>query len=249
MAMKCVILAAGASTRLRPLTDSKPKCLLDVNDNVLLERIIKNVLDASVKEIAIVIGYRGEMIREFVKRYFPQIPIRFILNPNYSKTNNAYSLLLARRFLENKEGNICSDLILLDSDMLFSSKLLPFLLSNQKNNCVAVRVSGEHNEEEIRVKVDGNENIILIGKTTPLKETCGESIGIELLSAETTAQLFKILEQRVRTGVGRTEFYETSFQEMIDQGAVLKAIDISAFTAIEIDTIEDLHLAERMNIV
>ena len=246
---RCVILAAGASTRLRPLTDSKPKCLLEVGGKTLLERTIENVLNAGVKEIAFVIGYRGEMIREFVKRHFPQIHIRFILNPDYTETNNAYSLFLARRFLENQEGKVSSSLLLLDSDILFSSKLLPLFLSNPLQDRVAVRVSGEHSEEEIRVKADGYGDIVLIGKETPLKETYGESIGIEVFSVETTAHLFMILEQRVRSGVGRTEFYETSFQEMINHGAQLKAIDVSAFPAIEIDTVEDLQLAERMNIV
>ncbi len=246
---RCVILAAGASTRLRPLTDSKPKCLLEVGGKALLERTIENVLDAGVKEIAIVIGYRGEMIREFVKRRFPQIHIRFILNPDYTETNNACSLLLAKRFLENKEGNVGSNLLLLDSDILFSSKLLPIFLSSPLQDCIAVRVSGEHNEEEIRVKADGYGNIVFLGKETQLNETYGESIGIELFSVETTAHLFTILEQRVRSGVGRTEFYEASFQEMINHGTQLKAIDVSAFPAIEIDTVEDLQLAERMNIV
>ena len=249
MQSKCVILAAGASTRLRPLTDSKPKCLLEVGGKALLERTIENVLDAGVKEIAIVIGYRGEMIREFVKRHFPQLHIRFILNPDYTETNNAYSLLLARRFLENKEGNVCSGLILLDSDILFSSKLLLLLLSNPLPDLVAVRASGEHSEEEVRVKVDSYGNIVLIGKKTPLNETYGESIGIEVFSVESTAYLFSILEQRMRSGAGRTEFYEASFQEMINQGTQLKAIDVSTFPAIEIDTVEDLQLAERMNIV
>ena len=113
----------------------------------------------------------------------------------------------------------------------------------------AIRVSGEHGEEEIRVKADGSRNIVLIGKETPLNDTYGESIGIEVFSAETTAYLFTILEQRVKRGVGRTEFYEASFQEMINHGTQLKAVDISAFPAIEIDTVEDLQLAERMNIV
>jgi choline kinase len=246
---KCVILAAGASTRLRPLTDSKPKCLLEVGGKALLERTLENVLDAGVKEIAIVIGYRGEMIREFVKRHFPKIHICFILNPDYIETNNAYSLLLAREFIENNEENVRSGLLLLDSDILFSSKLLPFFLNGRLQDRVAVRVSGEHSEEEIRVKTDGDGNIVLIGKETPLDETYGESIGIEVFSVETTARLFTILEQRVRNGAGRTEFYEESFQQMINDGTQLKAVDVGEFSAIEIDTVEDLQLAERMNIV
>jgi len=247
--LKCVILAAGASLRLRPLTDIKPKCLLEVGGKAILGRIIENVLDAGVKEIAVVIGYRGEMIREFLKQRFPHIRVRFILNPNYSKTNNAYSLLLAKRFLEDKKGGIFSDLLLIDSDICFSSKLLPVFLSNSIRDYIAVRVSDEHCEEEIRVKEDGYGNIVLIGKDTLLDETDGESIGIEMFSAETAAHLFTVLEQRVRSGMGRTEFYEASFQEMINHGIRFKALDISVFPVIEIDTAEDLTIAERMDIV
>jgi choline kinase len=247
--LKCVILAAGASLRLRPLTDSKPKCLLEVGEKAIMRRIIENILDVGIKEIAVVIGYQAAMIRNFFKQYFPQIHIRFILNPNYADTNNAYSLLLAKKFLEDKEGNMSCSLVLLDSDICFSSKLLPFFLNNSMQDCIAVRVSGEHSEEEIRVKADKYGNIKLIGKETPLDETYGESVGIEMLSAKTTADLFKVLEQRLRNGTGRTEFYEASFQEMIYHGTQFRAIDVSAFPVIEIDTIEDLQLAERMNIV
>jgi choline kinase len=257
--LKAVILAAGASTRLRPLTSTMPKCLLKAGGKTLLEQTIENILGAGVVEIAIVIGYKGEMIRDFVKQKFPHCRVRFIINPNYAATNNAYSLLLARRFLENNKGNVNSRLLLLDSDILFSPQLLPFLLSHScqglpaseqesSQSSIAVRVSGEHDQEEIRVKTDGDRNIELIGKEIPLHETSGESIGIEVFSVEAAVQLFKILERRIRNGIGRTEFYEASFQEMIRHGMKIQAVDVSAFPAIEIDTVEDFQRAERLKL-
>jgi choline kinase len=243
---RCVILAAGASTRLRPLTDTIPKCLLKVGEQTILERTIGHVLLAGIKEIAIVIGYQGEKIREFVKHHFPQLRIRFILNPNFAITNNAYSLLLAKKFLENKNGNGFSGLLLLDSDIFFSRDLLPFLLSVGTDNVVAVRVAGGHDEEEVRVARDSESNILSIGKNLAFHETYGESIGIEMFSHDMVARLYTILEQRVRSGLGRNEFYESSFQEMITHGARLKAVDVSDYPVREIDTKEDLELAERM---
>lgn len=245
---KCVILAAGASTRLRPLTDAMPKCLLKVHGKTLLERTIQNILTVGIKEIALVVGYRSTMIREFVKQRFPQQRIRLILNPNYASTNNAYSLLLARRFLEDENGKVDSTLLLLDSDILFSSKLLPHFLSIKAANKITVRVLGEHDEEEIQVGRNPDENIIFIGKRPALTKTPCESIGIELFSAEAVARLFSVLERHVRQGVGRSEFYETAFQEMINEGVKLKAVDVSAFPSIEIDTPEDLELAERLKV-
>lgn len=242
---KCIILAAGVSTRLRPLTDSKPKCLLEVGGKLLLERTIENVFAAGIKEMALVVGYKAQIIREFVKSRFPNKRLRFILNPNYATTNNAYSLLLARRFLEEKDGTIDQGLLLLDSDILFSSNLLPFLLRNEAKDKIAVRISGKHDEEEIRVSVESNSNIRMIGKEITTAETYRESIGIEIFSPEAVRWLFDTLEKRVRKGIGRTEFYEASFQQMIDEGAKFKAVDVSAFPAIEIDTPHELQIARR----
>jgi choline kinase len=188
------------------------------------------------------------MIREFVKRRFPQQKIRFILNPHYSNTNNAYSLLLARRFLEDGNGYVNYHLLLLDSDILFSSKLLPYLLNDKIKNKIAIRVSGEHNEEEIQVETNPDGHVKFIGKKPDLTKMSAESIGVELFAAETTARLFAVLEQRVRDGIGRSEFYEAAFQELIDEGVMLKALDVSAFPTIEIDTPEDLELAERLKV-
>jgi choline kinase len=245
---KCVILAAGASTRLRPLTDAMPKCLLKVHGKTLLERTIQNILTAGIKEIALVVGYRSAVIREFVKQRFPQQRIRLILNPNYASTNNAYSLLLARRFLEDENGKVDYTLLLLDSDILFSSKLLPHFLGTEPANKIAVRVLGEHDEEEIQVGRNPDGNIFFIGKRPVLIKTPCESIGIELFSAEAAARLFSVLERRVRQGIGRSEFYEVAFQEMIDEGTKLKAVDVSAFPSIEIDTLEDLESSEQLKV-
>lgn len=245
---KCVVLAAGTSTRLRPLTKAMPKCLLKVGEKTLLERTIENVFTAGIEEIAIVIGYQAEMIREFVKQRFPQFRIQLILNPNYDSTNNAYSLLLARRFLKDKNGKVNYNLLLLDSDILFSNKLLPFFLNVEAQNKIAVRISGEHNAEEIQVEINPDRNINFIGKKPNLNELPCESIGIEWFSVEITAKLFAVLERRVKNGLGRSEFYEAAFQEMIDEGVILKAVDMSIFQAIEIDTPEDFKLAQQLKV-
>jgi choline kinase len=243
---KCVILAAGTATRLRPLTDTVPKCLLKVGEKSLLDRTLENVFAAGINEVALVVGYRRTMIHDFVKHAYPQKKIRFIFNPNFERTNNAYSLLLARRFMEEQGEIINRSMLLLDSDILFSVQLLPHLLHADAENKIAVRVSGEHNAEEIQVEIKFDGSIGFIGKKSDCKNTDGESIGVEVFSPATAGMLFATLERRVREGSGRTEFYEAAFQEMIDRGVVLQAVDVSSFPAIEIDTPEDLSQAERL---
>ena len=246
--MKCIILAAGTSTRMRPLTDDIPKCLLQVGGKTILQRTIELVASAGVEQIGIVLGYKAETVRRFVKQQFPFHRIRIILNPKYESTNNAFSLLMAREFFmsEARRNAPLQELLLLDSDIIFSPELLPFLFSHESPNRLAVRVRGSHDEEEIRVKVDRDNNVVQLGKTTPMAETYGESVGIEVFSPADAEQLFQTVEQRVRNGAGRTEFYEAAFQEMIDNGVQLRAVDASDYPALEIDTLDDLEIAEKV---
>lgn len=246
--MKCVILAAGSATRMRPLSGNLPKCLLPVGAKPILQRLIENVSAAGIGQIGIVIGYNAQAIRSFVRQQFPFLRIHFLVNPKYESTNNAFSLLMARDFYLGQKDSAAQteEFLLLDADIIFPPDLLPCLLAQSLSNKIAVRVRGDHDEEEVRVKIDGTGNILAIGKTTPLAEMYGESIGIEIFSSSSARRLFEILEKRIRHGEGRTEFYEATFQKMIDEGEKLGAIDVSNFPTVEIDTPEDLRAAEEM---
>ena len=233
---------------MRPLTTNLPKCLLPVGGKPILQRAIEQVAAAGIEQIGLVIGFQAEAIRGFVKQQFPSLRIRFIVNPKYESTNNAFSLLMAREFFYagSKEKRPHHDLLLMDADIVFSPHLLPFFLNEGSPNRIAARVAGYHDEEEVRLQVDASGNVLVNGKTTPLADAFGESIGIEFIASHEAQRLFEILEQRVRSGDGRSEFYEASFQAMIDQGIRFKAVDVGSFPSIEIDTPEDLRAAEAL---
>ncbi len=238
--MKCVILAAGIGKRLRPLTAKTPKCLLQVAGRTLLERTIDAVLANGIREIAIVTGFEAAKMRAKVSRVFPRLQVTFIDNTQFRRTNNAYSLLQARDFAQH------SPFLLLDSDILFPSSLLDTLASvERKPNRIAVRVSGPHDNEEIRVRINRWDHVLEIGKHLPLENTFGESVGIEMFSAPASRQLFETLDRRMKKAAGKNEFYEATFQEMIDTGTRFWAIDISNFPVVEIDTPEDYAYAQR----
>ena len=241
---KCVILAAGTSSRLRPLTDELPKCLLAIQGKTILQRMIEHLFAAGVRRIAVVIGFHGEMIRQHLRNVFPQHRFKYILNPNYPTTNNAYSLLLAKKYLEDHHQKITSNLLLLDSDLLFGSQLLPAFLSADASDKIAVRIQGEHNDEEIGITVNAAGTITTIGKN--ITGATGESVGIELFSPSSTEKLFAVLEQRVRAGSGRTEYYEVSFQQLIEQGSEYSMVDVSEHPIMEIDTMKDYQQAQRL---
>lgn len=238
---KCVILAAGMSKRLRPHTDALPKALLRVGAMTLLERTIRNVLAAGIRSFGIVTGFEERKLRTSVSRLFPRLSVTYIHNPRFRSTNNAASLFLAQEFVEG------GPFLLLDSDLLFGPDLLKTLMeAPRKPNRIAVRVSGQHDEEEIRVRINRWDHVQEIGKKVPIRDTYGESIGIAVFSADAARTVFAVLQKRMGQGQGRTEFYEAAFQEAIDGGMKLWAVDVSAFPAIEIDTPDDLERARTL---
>ena len=107
-----VILAAGMAKRLRPLTDTKPKCLLEVGGKTLLQRTVDAMATAGINEFVVVTGYRGNMIRDFLTIHYPQFTIRFLDNVDYANNNNIYSLWMAGQIVRGQA------FLLMDSDIL-----------------------------------------------------------------------------------------------------------------------------------
>ena len=120
--MKAVILAAGIASRLRPLTDTTPKCLLKVGERCLLQRAFDALLQNGFREFVIVTGYRQQQIVNFLEAHYPALEVTFIYNEKYASTNNIYSLWLTRPYVDKE------DILLLDSDILFDPQIVAKLL-------------------------------------------------------------------------------------------------------------------------
>ena len=113
--MKAVILAAGTASRLRPLTEHTPKCLLKIGERSLLQRSIDAIIAAGVRNFVIVTGYLHEQIEQFIsEQYGDSISVEFIHNDVYDSTNNIYSLWLACPAVDGQQ------FLLLDSDLVYT---------------------------------------------------------------------------------------------------------------------------------
>ncbi len=236
-AVKAVILAAGCATRLRPYSDDTPKTLLPVGGVPILRRTMTSLLRCGIDQFVIGTGYLEHMVREAVATWFPKgIDVTFVSNPDFRATNNAYSLLLTREHVEN------DGFILLDGDVVFDVDVVEELVSRGPD-CLAVRSVGGIGLEEIKVTADNEDRVLAIGKHVPVRTAMGESVGIELFSAATSKKLFAALDSRVRGQNLINEYYEASFQQIVDEGTTLYGVDIGSMYASEIDTIEDLMAA------
>ncbi len=230
-----VILAAGMAKRLRPLTDKKPKCLLEIGGKTLLQRTVDAMISAGVKEFLVVTGYRENMIREFLTIRYPQSTINFIDNPDYEHNNNIFSLWLA---MEKLHGN---EVLLMDSDILCD----PEAVRRVARKTVPALAMQQHElgEEEMKIVVDAEGRITEISKTCSPVDAIGESVGIEKMTAEYTEAIYQELRKMILDEGLIDIFYERAFERLIPQGYTFEVVDTTDLFSYELDTPEDLEKA------
>ena len=226
-----VILAAGMAKRLRPLTDTMPKCLLKVGGRTLLERTVEAMRQAGISEFVVVTGYRGDMIRDFLSAYDESLSFTFLHNADYEHNNNIYSLWMAGEVVRGK------DFLLMDSD-IFCDPAAVVRIAQEPESALAVN-RHECGEEEMKVVVDADMRITEISKTCRPEDAMGESVGIEKITANYSEALYKELDQMILQEKLIDIFYERAFERLIPQGHTFRVVDTSSYFSYEIDTPED----------
>ena len=233
-----VILAAGMAKRLRPLTDTKPKCLLAVGRRTLLERTIDAMLATGVERLVVVTGYRGDMIRHFIAQHYPALPVSYIHNEDYEHNNNIFSLWLAGREVRSQS------FLLMDSDILCDPAAVAEVARQTEPALALCR--HELGEEEMKVVVDADGHITQISKTCRISDALGESVGIELMTAEYSEALFNELDRMILDEGLIDIFYERAFERLIPQGHTFRVVDTTRYFSYELDTPEDFERAQQL---
>ena len=235
-----VILAAGMAKRLRPLTDTKPKCLLKVGERTLLERTIDAMRQAGIQEFLVVTGYRGEMIRSFLEGYAKtcKVSFTFLDNTDYEHNNNIYSLWMACQKVRG------SEFLLMDSDILCDPAAV-VRIAQEQTSALAVN-RHELGEEEMKVVVDADSRITEISKTWRPEDAMGESVGIEKITADYCEALARELDQMILQEGLIDVFYERAFERLIPQGHTFKVVDTTHYFSYELDTPEDFQRAQEL---
>ena len=230
-----VILAAGLAKRLRPLTDNKPKCLLEVAGKTLLQRTIDAMLQAGITELVVVTGYRAEMIRDFITVHYPQLAVNYLDNVDYEHNNNIYSLWMAGKVVRGRE------FLLMDSDILCDPKAV-MAVAHETEPALALN-RHELGEEEMKIVVDKDNRITEISKTCRVEDAIGESVGIEKMTSEYSEALYRELDVMIEQEGLIDIFYERAFERLIPQGHQFKVVDTTNYFSYELDTPEDFERA------
>ncbi len=238
-----VILAAGMAKRLRPLTDTKPKCLLEVGGKTLLQRTVDAMAAAGISEFVVVTGYRDNMIRDFLEnpnnlKNLERPVFHFLHNADYEHNNNIYSLWMSGQIVRGQT------FLLMDSDILCDPAAV-LRIANEPEAALAVN-RHELGEEEMKVVVDDQMRITEISKTCRPEDAMGESVGIEKITATYSEALFRELDQMILQEGLIDIFYERAFERLIPQGHTFRVIDTTDYFSYELDTPEDFQRAQAL---
>lgn len=238
--MKAIILAAGEGKRLYPFTSKSPKCMVKVYGKPILQYQIEAFRDAGIKQIIIVVGYRAEDVKNYLKSY-DQTEIIFIENEDFSTTNNMYSLWLAKKEL------LCQgDFILCNGDVIFDKSII-LRLMNSSANCI-VCDKGKYNEESMKITIDSSGFVNDISKTISAKQAFGNSIDVYSFSEDIFKILFSEIEEIIKKEKELNKWNEVALQRVLqDKKFKMKPLTLVENERwVEIDCITDLLYADEI---
>ncbi len=232
-----LLLAAGSGTRLQPLTDNCPKCLTEVRGVPILGRLVSCLLAEGFNRLVVVVGYRDGQIRDFLESYASSLTIDFVDCREYATTNNIYSLWRARE-------HIREPFVLIESDLVFDSHLLR--LMRVRDRIAIARYQSTMLGTTVSIDNFGRVKSFRVGA-----DPCGPGLGhktvnLYSLSRATWREVVRRLDERIAAGQVH-DYYEVVFAEMVAAGSLtLQSVRFDEGRWCEIDTLEDLHVAERL---
>ncbi len=243
--MQAVILAAGMGKRLGDLTKNNTKCMVEVNGVPLIDRVLTQFRPLGLSRVVIVVGYEGQKLMDYIgHRYDDSLKIEYVENPIYDRTNNIYSLALAReKLLED-------DTLLVESDLIFDDALFSLILDNPYPN-LALVAKYQSWMDGTMVRIDEDDNIVDFIPKKAFKysdiEHYYKTVNVYKFSRDFMEKKYLPFLDAYCSALGNNEYYEQVLRVicMLDNSE-LKALPISDEKWYEIDDIQDLDIASAL---
>ncbi len=232
-----LLLAAGAGTRLQPLTDNCPKCLTEVRGVPILGRLVSCLIAQGFSRLVVVVGYRDEQIRDYLESHAFGLTVHFVDCREYATTNNIYSLWRARE-------HIREPFVLIESDLVFDSHLLG--LMRVRDRIAIARFQSPMLGTTVSIDGFGRVMSFRVGAGPCALRLGHKTVNLYSLSTATWREAVRRLDRRIAAGKVH-DYYEVVFAEMVAEGLLsLQSVHFDEGRWCEIDTLEDLRVAEQI---
>lgn len=241
MIEQAIILAAGLGTRLKPLTDHAPKCMTEVHGTPILLNALRNLRENGIERCTIAVGYMSQAVKSAVGNEFEGLKISYVYNRIYYKTNDMYSLWLARSALERGA-------LVLEGDVFFRSETLRRAISamGERSYYLAGKYMGKENE----VWIETNESmrvrsiVSFKNESGPIGAHTYLSSGMLAVQPEYGRLFSRWLTEFVDSGRVNLLFDDILGEHALEEELYIFKIEDSDW--VEIDTREDLERAEAV---
>ena len=242
--MQAIILAAGMGRRLAELTRNNTKCMIEVNGVKLIDRVLTQLSALPLKRVVLVIGYEGNKLREYVGTQYKGLPVEYIENPIYDKTNNIYSLSLACNQLQE------DDTLLIESDLIFEDSLFRMILESPDPN-VALVDKYESWMDGTMVRLDEENNIVNFIPKKAFKYSDTDfyykTVNIYKFSKDFSSNHYVPFLKAYTRALGNNEYYEQVLRVItLLESCDFKALPLNGQKWYEIDDVQDLKIAETL---
>lgn len=242
--MQAIILAAGMGKRLKELTSNATKCMVEVNGVTMIERMLSQLEQLKLNRIVVVVGYEGEKLMKYIDTLKIHTPIVYVNNEIYYKTNNIYSLFMAKDYL------VEDDTLLLESDLIFEDAVLKRLLDNPYPS-LALVAKFESWMDGTVVTLDEEDNIKnFLGKKDFVFEDIPKyykTVNIYKFSKSFSNSHYVPFLEAYSKALGNNEYYEQVLKviTLLDKPEI-KAERLGHEAWYEIDDVQDLNIAESI---
>ena len=177
--MRALILAAGLGSRLQHKTASIPKAMVSVDRMPIISHQIKALIENNIYEVAVVLGYKANILKEYLLKNHSNIKFSFFLNRHYKKSNSAYSFFIGSDYIKDEQY------IHLNCDILFSSELLRNIINSDKDNVVAVNLNENVSDNMELVNINDLNKIVFMDNTF-FKGAMGKAYGLAKFSSDSS---------------------------------------------------------------
>ena len=242
--MQAIILAAGMGNRLGKYTQNNTKCMLSINGRTLAERALDALDEAGIRKCIFVVGYKKENVIAFLGNRYKNIDITYVSNDIYDKTNNIYSLYLAKDYL------IQDDTLLMESDLIFQNRIISEMLADNNPTIAAVAHFESWMDGTVVQLSDNNEIAAFIPKKLfnfDDKDSYYKTVNIYKFSRNFSQNTYVPFLEAYSRAMGNNEYYEQVLRVIttLDKSE-LKAFILTNQKWYEIDDVQDKAIAETI---